>query len=92
MSADVNCAPDDLGSGVRLVAEVPLVEPFFVVLFDCGGHISFQSVLDALDCMKDFEGATETIKIPGKVSIAKPRPFAYEKLWRLRADPEWVSQ
>ncbi len=67
------------------------VEPFFAVLFECGGHRSFQCVQDALDCMKAPEsgGAYATIRLPGKVLIAVPRPAPYAGIWRLHSEPKW---
>lgn len=82
-------------SGVRLserASTVALVEPFFAVLFDCGGHLSFQSSLDALDCMKKYAGAVGVIMLPGRVPIAVPRTLSYAPIWLMKTEPEWVSQ
>ncbi len=85
-------AGDDAATGERPIVRVPPVEPFFAVLFECGGHLSFQCPKDALDCMNKHGGAYATIRLPGKVLVGVPMPFGYSQLWRLRRDPDWVSQ
>ena len=85
MSAEPAFAPEP-ASGVRLAATSPLVEPFFAVLFACGGHLSFQRPEDALDCMKKYVDAYATVRLPGKVLIGVPKPFTYALLWKLHAN------